>query len=112
MSRLPNVFIAFGFAFGLNAAIAQTVEPGAQKAPGENKVMKDDCTGMVGAAREQCLKAARTTDKISAGPCGKLTDRAARDCILDEFIRKHDHISGDRQVGSTQSLEPAGPQPR
>jgi hypothetical protein len=106
MSRLLRTLITFGFAIGLDAAIAQTVEPRTE-ASGEHKVTKEDCASMRGADRMRCLKAARTTVKESSGPCDKLTDRAKRECMLEEFIRQHDHISGARPIGNIQTLEPA-----
>lgn len=96
MFKLLSAAIASGFAFGLSAAIAQTVEPAAQKPAADYKVMKDNCSSMGEAARQQCLKDSKPA-RADAG-CEKLTDRDKRECMLDAFIKRHDRVTGAAEV--------------
>ena len=90
MNRLLTAAIATVSAFALNAAIAERSDPVALKAPGDYAVMKDNCTSQAGAGRDQCLEGAKIPAAAPADRCAKLTDREKRECILDEFVRKHD----------------------
>ena len=89
MNKLLTAAIAAASALALNAAIAERSDPVALKAPGDYTVMKDNCTSQVGAGRDQCLKAAKISPAVPADPCAKLMDREKRECILDEFVQKH-----------------------
>ena len=112
MSKLFAAVITFVFAFGLNAGIAQTLDPGGQKAPGDHKVMKKSCTSAGGATRDRCLEAAKATDEHSAIPCAKLTDRDQRECMLDAFVRQHDRLTGAGQTEKSQVAQPISLQAR
>ena len=90
MNKLLTAAIAAASALALNAAIAERSDPVAPKAPGDYTVMKDNCTSRGGASRDQCLKGAKIPVTAPADPCAKLMDREKRECILEEFVQKHD----------------------
>jgi len=110
MSSLLRVVVAFGLAFWLSAASAQTLEAGAQKHAGDIKVMNDKCTSMGEAGREQCLKTTKSSHAVAG--CEKLTDRGQRECMLDAFNKIHDRTTGAAQVPKSKVEAPRGPQAR
>jgi hypothetical protein len=93
MRRLLTAVIASGFAFGLTAAIGQTLETGPQKTSGEYKMAKDACKSPGQAGAEQCLNDAKATDEDSRMRCAKLKDQAKRECVLEAFVQQHDRMN-------------------
>jgi hypothetical protein len=110
MFRLLSAAIAFGFAFGLTAATGQTLDMEAQKAPGEYKMAKDPCKNPSDAGREQCAKDAKATEESSRMRCGKLTDQARRECVLEAFVQQHDRMNAGDRIETRAPT--AGVQPR
>jgi hypothetical protein len=97
MSRLLAAAIASAFAFGLTAAMGQSLDTGPQKTSGEYKVAKDACKDPGQAGGQQCLKDAKATDDNSRMRCAKLKDQAKRECVLDAFVEEHDRRAANRE---------------
>jgi hypothetical protein len=112
MFRLLTVVITFGFAFGLNAAIGQTLDTDPQKTSGEYKMAKDVCKSPGQAGGDQCLKNAKATDENSRLRCTKLTDQAKRECVLEAFVEQHDRMIGGGRIENSEVAPPSGSQPR
>ncbi len=112
MSRLLTAVVASGFAFGLTAAIGQTLDSAPQKTSGEYKVAKDGCKSPGQAGGQQCLKDAKATDENSRMRCAKLTDQAKRECLLDAFVQQHDRMIAGGRMENSEAASPGGSQPR
>ncbi len=112
MFRLLTTLIASGFAFGLTAAIGQTLDTGPQKIPGEYKVTKDTCKSPGEAGRQQCPEDAKATEASSRMRCEKLADQAKRECVLEAFVQQHDRMIAGGRIEKSEAAPPGGPQPR
>lgn len=112
MSRLLSAVIAYGFAFGLTAAIGQTLDTSPSKTSGEYKTTKDICRSPGEADREQCAKDAKAKVETSRMRCEKLTDREKRDCVLEAFVQQHDDMIAGGGVEKRDSALPISPQPK
>ena len=112
MSRLLTAVIAFGFAFGLNVAIGQTLESHSPRTSGEYKMTKESCKNPGEGAANQCLKVAKATEENPRARCEKLTGQDKRECILEAFVRQHDHMINGGQVENSEGALPGGSQPR
>jgi len=97
MSRLVIAVIASLLVLGLTAARGQSLDAGAQKSSSEYKVAKDPCKDPSEAGKVQCTKILQAAADSSRLRCGKLTDQAKRECVLEAFVQQHDRmISGAR----------------
>jgi hypothetical protein len=110
MSRLLVVVMASILVFGPAAAMGQTLDTSAPKTPDEYKLARDPCKIPSAAGREQCAKDLKATEDTSRMRCGKLTDQAKRECVLQAFVEQHDRmIDGDRIEKSERSLSAGAP---
>jgi hypothetical protein len=112
MSRLLVVLVAAGLVFGPAAGIGQSLDTSAPKTPDEYKLAKDPCRSASLAGREQCEKDRKAVEDMSRMRCGKLTDQAKRECVLQAFVDQHDRmIDGDR-IQKSDGAPSAGVPPK
>jgi hypothetical protein len=112
VSRFLTAVIASGFAFGLNAAVAQSLELHPQGTSGEHRAAKESCKTPGEAAGNQCPKAAKAAEENPRMRCEKLKDQAQRECILAAFVSQHDRMSNGGQIETTADAPSGRPQPR
>lgn len=112
MSRFLTAVIATGFAFGLNAALGQSLESHPQRASGEYKAAKESCKTPGEAAANQCPKAAKAAEENPRVRCERLKDQEQRECILETFVSQHDRMIDGRQIETTADAPSVRPQPR
>ena len=112
MSRLLATIIASGFAFGLTAAIGQTLDTGPQKTSSAYKMTTKTCQSPGQAGKAQCLTDVKATEENSRIQCEKLTDQARRECVLEAFVQQHDRMIAEHQIEKSAGAPPGGPQPR
>jgi hypothetical protein len=93
MYSLPIVFIATAFALTISAAaVAQTTNSAVPTARSEHRAIDKDCASEGKAVREPCAKSAQAPH--DAPQCGGLIDREKGECMLEDFVRKHDRAIG------------------
>ena len=112
VSRFLTAVIATGFAFGLNVALGQSLEPRPQRASGEYKAAKEGCKTPGEAAANQCPKAAKAAEENPRVRCQKLKDQEQRECILEAFVSQHDRMINGGQIETTADAPSGRPQPR
>ncbi len=93
MYRLPIVFVATAFALTINAgAVAQTTQSAVPTARSEHRAIDKDCASEAKPYREPCAKSAQGPHEVAL--CAGLIDREKRECMLEDFVRRHDRAIG------------------
>jgi hypothetical protein len=114
-SKVPRLLIAViasALVLGPAAAIGQTLDTSSPKTTNEYKMAKDSCKTPGQAGREQCAKDLKALEEASRTRCGKLTDQAKRECVLEAFVDQHDRMIPGARVEKSEGAPSAGVQPR
>ena len=110
MFRLLSAVVASVLVLGLTAALGQTLDARPQKTPDEYKMAKDPCKSPSDAGKEQCANDLKATAESSRVRCGKMTDQAKRECVLEAFVQQHDRLIARDRIET--GAPTAGAQPR